>query len=265
MVNDYRKELAFAKELAVQAKLISDSYYKTRLNFTTKTDSSPVTIADEEINRLVVEGVKNQFPEQGVLGEEQSWQEEKPELWVCDPIDGTIAFSMGEPTFMFSLALVSDGKPVVAVTCNLATGDLFWAVRHRGAYLNEKQLFVSERTMAEAWLAFPTNLKWLYQYQNMYKKLDELAYQTNVIHGGVFKGMLVAQGLADAVIYPDSTSAWDMAAVKLIVDEAGGKMTDIAGKEHRYDTYLTGGIIISSATIHESLLEMIQNSIKSKS
>ncbi len=71
--------------------------------------------------------------------------------------------------------------------------------------------------------------------------------------------MLVAQGLADAVIYPDSTNAWDMAAVKLIVDEAGGKMTNIAGQEHRYDENLTGGIIISNGTVHESILEIMND------
>ncbi len=251
--------LAFAKQLALAARKVALKYYKTKLDIETKSDASPVTIADQEINQLVVDGVQAHYPEHGVLGEEQSWQKEKRELWVCDPIDGTIAFSMGEPAFMFSLALVVDGQPVVAVTCDLANGDLFWATKGGGAYLNDKPMSVSTRTIEKSWLAFPTNLKWLYSYQATYQALAKVSYQTNVIHGGVFKGMLVAQGLADAVIYPDSTNAWDMAAVKLIVDEAGGKMTDKAGKEHRYDEDLTNGIIISNGVIHQEILDIMNN------
>jgi len=259
----YKKELSFAKELASKAKSISDKYYKTDLDIETKSDNTPVTIADKEINQLVVSAVQEFFPDDGVLGEELSWQTDSPRLWVCDPIDGTIAFSMGEPTFMFSLALVIDGKPLVAVTCELATGDMYWAIKGQGAWLNGEQIRVSSRLLDKAWLVYPTNLKWLFQYQAMYKHMAQLAYQTNIVHGGVFKGMLVARGLADAAIYPESTSAWDMAAVKLIVDEAGGKMTNIQGHEHRYDADLRGGIIISNGKLHNDLLKKIQGSLNS--
>jgi histidinol-phosphatase len=259
MVNNYDEALEFAKKLAIEARNIALKYYKTDLVFETKSDASPVTVADKQVNQLVVSGVQEHFPEDGVLGEEQSWHEERSRLWVCDPIDGTIAFSMGEPAFMFSLALVENGKPIVAVTCDLANGDLFWATKGGGSFLNDKPVKVSSRQLKSAWLAFPTNLKWLYSYQSKYQALASASYQTNIIHGGVFKGMLVAQGLADAVIYPDSTNAWDMAAVKLIVDEAGGKMTNIAGQEHRYDENLTGGIIISNGVVHEPILEIMND------
>jgi fructose-1,6-bisphosphatase/inositol monophosphatase family enzyme len=224
MVNNYDEALEFAKKLAIEARNIALKYYKTDLVFETKSDASPVTVADKQVNQLVVSGVQEHFPEDGVLGEEQSWHEERSRLWVCDPIDGTIAFSMGEPAFMFSLALVENGKPIVAVTCDLANGDLFWATKGGGSFLNDKPVKVSSRQLKSAWLAFPTNLKWLYSYQSKY-----------------------------------STNAWDMAAVKLIVDEAGGKMTNIAGQEHRYDENLTGGIIISNGVVHEPILEIMND------
>ncbi len=255
-MDDY---LSFAKQLAKQAREIALKYYKTNLEFETKSDASPVTIADLEINKLVVASVKEHYPEHGVLGEELSWNEERRLLWVCDPIDGTIAFSMGDPTFMFSIALVEDGVSIVAVTCDLNSGDMFTAIKGRGAYRNGEPIHVSKRPLAEAWLALPTALAMLYQAQDMYEALAKHAYQTNVIHGGVFKGMLVAQGLADSIVWPDKFShPWDVAAVDLIVKEAGGSLTDLKGIEHRMDQELPGGVVVSNGVIHQELLDIIK-------
>ena len=179
---------------------------------------------------------------------------------MCDPIDGTIAFSMGEPTFMFSLALVEDGQPVVAVAADLAGGTIFSAVRGGGAFADDKPIHVSNRPIDMALLVFPTNLGWLYEGKAMYQALARAAYQTNIVHGGVFKGMLVAQGLADAAIWPDTIDPWDMAAVKLIVDEAGGKFTNRKGEQHRFDQTLNNGVIISNGVIHSELLDIVNAS-----
>lgn len=262
MVSDkYEKELAFAKELAVQAREIALRYYKTELEFETKADESPVTVADKEVNDMVISGVQSQFPEHGVLGEEQSWHEERSSLWVCDPIDGTIAFSMGEPVFMFSLAFVEDGAPVVAVVADLASGTIFSAVKGGGSFADDNQIRVSRRSMSEAWLVFPTNLKRLYESQAMYQALAEKAYQTNIVHGGVFKGTLIAQGLADGLALPGSVHPWDMAAVKLIVNEAGGKFTDRNGGQHRFDRELSNGVIVSNGVIHGTILDIVENTL----
>lgn len=258
--NKYDKELAFAKELAAKARDIALKYYKTNLEFETKEDASPVTIADKEVNDMVVRSVQSQFPEHGVLGEEQSWHQERPLLWVCDPIDGTIAFSMGEPTFMFSLALVEDGKPIVAVAADLAGGTIFSAARGGGSFADDKPIHASNHPMNMALLVFPTNLTWLYEGKAMYQALAKAVYQTNIVHGGVFKGMLVAQGLADAAIWPKTVDPWDMAAVKLIVDEAGGKFTNRNGEQHRFDQELNDGVIISNGVIHNELLEIVNAS-----
>ncbi len=254
---NYEAELSFAKDLAMQARKIALKYYKTKLQYITKGDNSPVTIADEAINQIVIDTVKQQFPDHGVLGEEQSWQRDRQLLWVCDPIDGTVAFSMGEPIFMFSLALVDNGKPVVAVTLDLANGDIFWATTGGGAYMNGEHIHVSTRALKDGWLAFPTNLKVLIDAQEMYTNLSAQAYQTNIIHGAVFKGMLIAQGLCDASVWPRLVHPWDAAAVKLIVEEAGGRLTDFSNHEHRFDIDLAGGMIITNGFMHSEVLEVI--------
>lgn len=252
----YEDELLFAKNLAVAAGAIATQYYKTDLEFVTKGDKSPVTVADETINELVIEAVKRDHPEHGVLGEEQSWQPDRPLIWVCDPIDGTVSYSMGEPESMFSLSLVENGKPVLAVVSDLTNGDMFWARTGTGAFMNGKSMHVSHRNLSEAWLAFPTNLKALINSQAIYLPLTEQAYQTNMIHSSVFKGMLIAQGLCDGSVWPGSVQPWDAAAVKLIVEEAGGRMTDLKGREHRFDAQLTGGLIVSNSVIHDELMDI---------
>src|ERR1700744_5897220 len=145
------EELTFAKELAASARQTAAKYYKTALDFKTKRDASPVTIADETINQMVIDRVKERFPDDGVLGEEQTWNLDKKRLWICAPIDGTIAFSMGEPTFMFSIALVVDGVPVLAVTADLTSGTIFHAIKGGGACMDDNPIQASTRSMTEAW------------------------------------------------------------------------------------------------------------------
>lgn len=257
MNDNYIKEVEFAKKLALAANKISDKYYRKIVDFKTKGDSTPVTVADEEINKLVIHEVKRAYPDFGVLGEEETWQLDKESLWVCDPIDGTIAFSMGEPVFTFSLALVVNGKPVVAVARELALGRTYWASLGNGAYLGNRRLHVSKRGLGDAWLAFPTELRRLYDYRSIYEPLADAAYQVNAIHGAVFKGLLIAQGLVDGSVYPMPVHPWDFAAVKLIVEEAGGKVTTAEGEDQRYDKEMNS-IVLSNGIIHERILSFIK-------
>jgi len=256
----YDAELTFATELALEARRIALEYYKTDLLIVTKSDDSPVTIADQRINEMVIAAVKEKFPEDGVLGEEESWQLDQTRLWVCDPIDGTVAFTIGDPTFMFSIALVEDGVPVMAVTGDLANGDLFWAVKGQGAYMNGQRLKVSDRPLKDSWLAFPTNVRVLVKFQKLYLQLADDSYQTIMIHGMVYKGMMVAQGLCDGAVWPYAVKPWDAAAVKLIVEEAGGKVTAADGSEPRFDQVINEGLVIANQTIHLTLIDRVNKS-----
>jgi fructose-1,6-bisphosphatase/inositol monophosphatase family enzyme len=262
MNQDYEKELEFAKGLAVDAKKISDKYFRSELDFKTKADSSPVTIADEQINQIVIDRVKKVFPEFGVLGEEQSWQKDRDYLWVCDPIDGTVGFSMGEPLFTFALALVFKGKPVVAVVCELANGRLFWATKGGGAYVDGKTMSVSSRPIEKSWLAFGSNLNKLLQHQDIYKRLAAASYQVDLIHGSVFKGMLVAQGLADATLFLGEGHPWDFAVSKLIVEEAGGRVVNVKGQDDLFNDELPNGVVMTNKIIEKDILKIINEKVK---
>lgn len=258
MNSDYAHELSFAKRVAQQANEIAMSHYKTELRYATKADRTPVTIADEEINRMVVKTVQEAFPNDGVLGEEESWQLDKKRLWVCDPIDGTTSFSIGMPTFMFALALVDDGTPLLAVASNPVTGDLFWAVKGKGAFLQDSPISASNRNVSESWMLYTADLKSLCKNQNLYQHIEDTVYQTNIVHGSVYKGVLIAQGLADASIHFQSGKPWDFAAVSLLITEAGGSVSDAQGKELRFDQKLQS-VISTNGVIHTEILKMLNN------
>src|SRR5437868_351607 len=104
---NYSKELNAANEIAFKAGKIMLEYFDGDQQVDTKSDNSPVTIADKLINSMVIEELAKHFPEDGVIGEEESTTDYGPgRKWFCDPIDGTIGYIWGTPTSMFSLALV---------------------------------------------------------------------------------------------------------------------------------------------------------------
>lgn len=256
MNSDLVTELDFAKQLAERAKNIAVKHYKTDLQYRTKDDTTPVTIADEEINQMVIAAVIKRFPGDGVLGEEGSWNNHKRRLWVCDPIDGTKAFSIGLPTFMFSLALVADGVPIVSVAINPVSSELFYAVAGKGAFLNDNPIRVSKRSMVDAWMLYPATIKSLYKNPELYQSLTQKTYQANIVHGSVFKGTLIAQGLADGEAHLETGHPWDFAAVSLIIIEAGGQVTDANGNQLHFDKELTN-VVSSNGVIHNQLLDII--------
>ena len=261
---DLSKELTFAKELGKSAYEIAQKYYKKNPSTELKNEgsySSYVTVADEEINQLVIDQVREQFPQHGVLGEEQSFGLDKDYLWVCDPIDGTLAFTMGQPTFMFSLALVTDGDPVVCVAVDLSNNNTYHAVKNHGAYLNDAPLKASKRALSESRLYLPSGVKQLIEHQNFYNKLIELVSQVNPLSGGVFKGCAIAEGMADGSAWLRSVHPWDVAAITLLIRESGGVVSDRNGNEDLNLTKELDGIIMSNSKIHSDLLSIVNETI----
>lgn len=258
MSSDFTKEREFAIEMAYMAGDRMRKYAEMDHQVERKGDNSPVTIADKKINTKLIESVKEIFPDQGVLGEEESYKPERDKLWVCDPIDSTASFILHTPLSMFSLAFVDDGTVRVAVTYNPWTDELFVAVKDAGATKNDKPIRVSERDWGENAIVvsvsdpghnnYPTDSPeaalWIRSGGN----------HLSHVGGGVFKCMMIAQGYADGFIFPFD-GAHDIAAAKLIVEEAGGKVTDLDGNDQRYDRAINGAII-SNGRIAKHLQEI---------
>jgi myo-inositol-1(or 4)-monophosphatase len=253
-MSQYRE---FAVDLARQAgKIIKENFGFGRER-TWKEDNSPLTSTDELINQLVIDEITKHFPMHSILAEEGSAMQESEYTWVCDPIDGTFAFSHAVPTCVFSLALVKDGDPVLGVIYDPHMDRMYVAEKGKGASVNGSRMEVSKKKELKnagialstwTWSAYP-----LMRMQNMIEL--QCAYATEI--GSIANsGALTACGEFDAVVFTGSR-AWDVAAVCILVTEAGGKVTDLFGNEQRYDQD-TKGIIASNGQLHEQLLALIK-------
>src|SRR3989338_750875 len=142
--------LEFAKNLAKEAEEIALKYFSFEVKSTWKEDNTPLVKADTEINNLVIKRINETYPEHSIYGEEKSDRKENSKyIWVCDPIDGTMAFSVGLPMFVFSIALVdqSNGQPILGLVNDPVMKNVYWAYKGSGAYRNGKKIFVSKNTI----------------------------------------------------------------------------------------------------------------------
>jgi myo-inositol-1(or 4)-monophosphatase len=253
----------FAINLAKKAGKMMKTGFVLGIEKTIKKDGSPVTKIDLAINNLVINEVKKYFPSHAVLGEEESHFVQGAEyVWVCDPIDGTIPFSRGVPTCMFSLALTHKGVSVLGAAFDPFTNRMFFAEKGKGAFLNNKTISVSRNKVLkrsavalELWKGMEYPLFGFLE-DIIFKKGTEI-FDTN---SAVYNGCLLAAGQTDGYVFPHYT-AHDVAAIKVIVEEAGGKVTDLFGKDQRYDRPVKG-CVLSNGLIHKELLKLIKKHLK---
>ncbi len=239
----------FATDLAKQAGAIIRKNFKHGMQKDWKSNDTPVTVTDTKINSLVIAAVKKRFPTHDVLGEEESSRTNNSKyLWVCDPVDGTIPFSHGIPTCVFSLALVIDGLPMLGVIFDPFMNRLIFAEKGKGAFLNGKKIHVSNHGIKNSvldWESPSLMTKLVETYKNCLPvKLNSYIYG----------GMLVAMGELVASMY-SWHFAHDCASLKIIIEEAGGKATDLQGNDQRYDGKVKG-MLISNGVVHNQLIKI---------
>lgn len=240
----------FALILAKQAGAVIRRNFKVGIKKSWKQDGTPVTKTDIAINKLVIKKVKANFPSHGVMGEEESYnQTGKEYLWVCDPVDGTVPFSHGIPTCVFSLALVKNGVPILGVIYDPILDRMFFAELGKGAFLNNKKIRVNNLNLPHGVVGWSN--KGMSKLSALYPKMPIICLWCIC-----YEGMLVASGELTACFY-SLFNAHDIAALKVIVEEAGGKVTDKEGREQRYDQKINGALI-SNGVAHKKLLEAIK-------
>jgi myo-inositol-1(or 4)-monophosphatase len=242
---------SFAIGLAKEAGNIIKKNFTLGMKKEWKDDFSPITETDRAINQLVIESVKKEFPGYGVLAEEGSMPADSEYVWVCDPVDGTTPFSHGYPTFVFSLALTKNGESILGVIYDPICNRLVIAERGKGAFLNGQKMRVSAET--ELTKTSFVNLDGDYKLLGLREWLikDKDCY-ISTLYACVYGGFLVAAGEFSAQVY-EYDKPWDAAAVKIVVEEAGGKVTDLLGQEQRYDQPING-FIAGNAAINGQLV-----------
>jgi histidinol-phosphatase len=260
----YSAELAFALTLADRADAISLSrYHALDLEITTKPDNTPVTDADKAVERAIIDAIAAQYPTDGVVGEEFGSAGGKDRYWIIDPIDGTKNFLRGVPTWATLIALVENEKVVTSVVSSPALYRRWYAREGGGSYVLEgsvgaadlqpasRKLSVSKvSAISDASIAYSDFQGWGSRRQAFERLLDS-AWRSRGM-GDFWSHMLVAEGAVDVAIEP-SLALWDMAALDLIVREAGGRFSSLDG----IDGPFGANAISSNGVIHSQILEAI--------
>lgn len=254
--------LKFAKSLAKEAEEIALRYFSFEVESTWKDDNTPLTKADTEINDLVIKRINETYPEHSIYGEEKSELKENSKyIWVCDPIDGTMGFSCGIPTFVFSLALVeqSNGLPILGLINDPVMKNMYWATKNNGAYRNDKKISVSNtNSLKNTYLNTGASGRAVgFSNLPLMKSLSEKKCAVMRYPSFIYGGIQVANGKYIGAIFYHK-SGHDVATLKIITEEAGGKVTDLNGNERRYDQDGVG-CIVSNGILHNELLEIVQS------
>lgn len=256
-MNDY---LELAKTIAHRAGDIMLTHFDTNVSHREKEDKSIVTIADEAINRMVIEEINKAYPGHAINGEEASDRRDSEFTWVCDPIDGTVPYAKGIPVSVFSLALCQNGEPIIGVVYDPFMKRLYSAVKGEGAYLNDQPINVSDKGIARHTLI---DTEWWseaeYDTDTFGRNLSQETKCYVLRIGSIVQAACrVAVGDFEACVFPGTKDKnVDIAAVKVIIEEAGGKVTNIHGQDQRYDQDIDGAIL-SNGVIHQELVERFE-------
>ncbi|HEY1898309.1 MAG TPA: inositol monophosphatase family protein [Steroidobacteraceae bacterium] len=224
-------ELAAALDAAQAAAEVIRSLYQRNLSITIKADQSPVTEADVRAEEAIHEVLQRRFPAHGFHGEETGGHNLTAEsIWLVDPIDGTKSFVRECPFFSTQIALMRAGELVLGVSSAPAYAEVAWAEQGQGAFLNGKPIRVSATTELTHTIVSTGNLKTLTRSAVGWRRLGDLIGGISRIRGyGDFVHYhLLARGALDVVIESD-VNILDIAALTVIVREAGGTFTDLNG------------------------------------
>lgn len=257
MAQQSNKHLDFAVKLAKKAGKVMNRYFQSDdIGIEHKDDTSPVTVADHAINKMVIDAVKKDYPEHGVIGEEDSYEPTRKNVWVVDPVDGTMPYHVGMPNSTFCLALVEGGEVQVSVVYDPFQDRMATAIKGKGAFLNGKRLHVSKDTvlMNKYVLMFRSSRQ--PELNSLFDELQKRGAKIISVPSFSYMALLVAEGhfVAACMHYG---SPWDAAAISLIVGEAGGTVTDINGKQRTYNEW-GGGLIVTNGHIHDEIIDLIQ-------
>lgn len=248
--------LTVALQAVAAAEKIILHYYQNGVSSDLKEDLSPVTIADREAEEAIKKLIKQHFPSHTFYGEEG----EKVQLtdhqgytWIIDPIDGTKSYMRHIPLFATQLALLKDGQLILGVSNAPLLKECMYAEKGQGCYLNGQRVHVGQAAqISDAYASFG-GLKHFAKNDQLdaVVSLSQTAQWPRGI-GDFWSYHLLAQGKIDIMI-ESSTKLWDIAAVKVLVEEAGGRFTQLDGQPI---TPASTSALATNGLLHQSVLEL---------
>ena len=253
------KFLSTAIEAVVRAGDLQIAKFNTGVRVEKKGAIDLVTEVDLEVERMFRAMIAERFPDHDVLAEELGGDlRGSRHRWVFDPLDGTTNFAHGVPIFCASLALEIDGRAVVAAVYDPNRKELFTAEAGVGSWLNGRRLKVSTNAaVLESMLVtgFPYNIhQQADEFVKVFAQVLKHARAIRRLGSAAIDICWVAAGRMDG-FWEASLKAWDMRAAALILEEAGGKVTGMAGEE--WDPY-EGHVLATNGLIHEEVLRILR-------
>lgn len=254
---EWRNRYELAIETAHKAAQLAQRYFDGTFTIEWKSDRSPVTVADREAEQLIRQTLLAAFPNDGFLGEEFG---DTPGTsgyrWIIDPIDGTRSFVRGIPLWATLVGLEYKDELIAGIVDAPSLGHAYRALRGDGAYRNDRRIHVSDVNDLSQSLVFYSSLSWFIKAGHQ-ETFGELVRRTERTRGfGDFYGfVMVAQGSGELMV-EHGVHAWDVAAVKPLIEEAGGRFSDWDGGTsiHRPD------VIVSNGKLHDAALKILQAS-----
>ncbi len=218
------------------------TYFKKDVEVISKSDDSPVTVADRETEQLIRKEIKKRYPEHGIIGEEFGKENEESDIqWVLDPIDGTKSFIHGVPFYTTLVGILIHNEPKVGIIYAPALEELCAAGIGYGATLNGKPCRVRDTEKLEDATFLITEID-RFRLMGQQELFQELMLKTKLQRtwGDAYGHMMVATGRAD-LMYDPELNIWDAAALLPVVQEAGGIFSDSKGRQtihsgHGYST-----------------------------
>ena len=244
--------LGTALQAAKAARDLILSYYNGVFDIEIKADQTPVTVADRRAEQLIRDTLSSAYPDHGIFGEEYGADnKDTPYLWLVDPIDGTKSFVKRYGMFSTQIALMHKGELILGVSCAPAMDELVWAIRGGGAFNSNGQLHTSKIDSIHQASISTGNIQSLAAGKR-WTALGRILADTNRTrgYGDYYHYHRLAAGQLDAVIESD-VNILDIAALYVIVTEAGGVFTDLDGQPLNLNT---DSVLAATPALHAALL-----------
>jgi 3'(2'), 5'-bisphosphate nucleotidase len=267
----YARELSVALELAREAGAAILEVYEGPLDIQQKfgaDDREPVTQADTLANEIIVTRLRREFPDDGILAEESidtPYRLDKPRAWMIDPLDGTTGFIDGNGDFAVQIGLTENGRCVLGVVYQPLTGVLYRAVVDQGCWIERPEFEpvrarVSDtRDISTMRLAASRS----HRSPRMDRVVQSFGLQDEVLRGsvGIKVGLIVEQQCDLYIHLSPRTKQWDTCAPEVILQEAGGRITDLFGRPLRYneiEVQNRDGVVASNGVSHQQIIDALK-------
>lgn len=252
---------SFAVDLALKAGTLLKEKFSQAHEILYKGDINIVTEADQMSEKLILDEIKRTFPQHGIVSEEsEAIAGSSAMRWIVDPLDGTTNYAHGYPVFCISIALEKDGQVILGVIYDPTRNDLFWAQRGEGAYLNGEKISVSRMPhLSQALLAtgFPYDIR--DSQENNLDHFNKMAVKAQAIRRAGAAALdlaYLAAGRFDG-FWELKLKPWDTAAGCLMVQEAGGMISDLFGGDWHLDS---PHLLASNGRIHQQMIDVFRPS-----